>query len=361
VQVRLTWSAATVTPSGGYNIARSTSSTTGFTSIGTVTSSTLTYVDSSSTLVKNTVYYYQITAVGATCTATSSTVSATTVCSNPAVPSPSASADASGNVTVTWTAVGGATAYTVYRSDSSNGTYTAISTGQTAATYTDTASGLTNGSTYYYKVSANNAAGQCSSSQSSATSARACIIPTVPIGVSAMRSGHTRSTLTWTNSSVTTTTYNILRSATSGTGYTSVGISTDSPFTDSTASDGTPYYYVLTARSDSAGNCSSASSAEVSVPSCTVVTGSGGGSAQAQNQTTDICFLTCDKNVAWWTYANPGSRRLYVNTAQVTSSGAMPLPAANNSGYAFYFTATTDGTGNYVYWNYGGATGAACP
>ena len=361
VQVTLTWSAASVTPSGGYNLARSASSTTGFTSIGTVTSSTLTFVDSASTLVKNTVYYYQITAVGATCTATSSTVSITTTCANPPIPSPTASASANGNITITWAAVSGATAYTVYRSDSSNGTYTIVSNGQTAATYTDTANGLTNGNTYYYKVSASNAAGQCSSSQSAATSARACIIPAVPVGLAAMRSGHTRSTLTWTNSSVTTTAYNILRSTTSGSGYTSVGISNGSPFTDSTASDGTPYYYVLTARSDSAGNCSSANSVEVSVPSCTIVTGSGGGSAQAQNQTTDVCFLTCDKNVAWWTDANVGSRKLYVNTAQVTSSGAIPLPAANNSGYAFYFTATADGTGNYVYWNYGGATGAACP
>jgi fibronectin type 3 domain-containing protein len=361
VQITLTWSAASATPSGGYNIARSTASTTGFASVGTVSSSTLTYVDSASTLAKNTVYYYQITAVGATCTATSSTVSATTVCSNPAVPNPSASADASGDITITWTAIAGATAYTVYRSDSSSGTFAAVSSGQTAATYTDTASGLTNGNTYYYKVSASNAAGQCASGQSSAVSARACTIPAVPAGLAAMRSGHTRSTLTWTNSSVTTTTYNVLRSTTSGSGYTSIGISNGSPFTDSTASDGTPYFYVLAARSDSAGNCSSANSAEVSVPSCTVVTGSGSGSAQAQNQLTAICFLTCDKNIAWWTDANLGSRKLYVNTAQVTTSGAMPLPAANNSGYAFYFTPSTDGTGNYVYWNYGGATGAACP
>jgi fibronectin type 3 domain-containing protein len=362
VQVTLTWSAATVTPSGGYNIARSTTGTTGFTSIGMVTSSALTYVDSDSTLVKSTVYYYQVTAVGATCTATSSTVSTTTACVNPPIPSPTASADANGNITIAWAAVSGATAYTVYRSDSSNGTYAQISTNQTAATYTDAAAGLTNGNVYYYKVSASNAAGQCSSSQSSpAVSARACTIPAVPIGVTALRSGHTRSTLTWTNSSLSSTTYNILRSTTSGAGYTSVGISNGSPFTDPTASDSTPYYYVVTARSDSAGNCSSANSPQVSMPSCTVVTASGGGSAQAPNQTAAVCFITCDSNIAWWGYSGIGSRSLYINTVQQTASGTLPLPPAGNSGYAFYFSGTTDGTGNYVYWIYGGGTGNACP
>jgi hypothetical protein len=74
-----------------------------------------------------------------------------------------------------------------------------------------------------------------------------------------------------------------------------------------------------------------------------------------------MCFVTCDRNIAWWSYANLGSRKLYVNTGQETSSGALPLPAADNGGYAFYFAATTDGTGNWVYWNYGGAISAACP
>lgn len=360
VQVTLTWNAATVNPSGGYDIGRSTSATTGFVSIGTVNSSSLTYVDASTGLLKDVAYYYQITAVGATCTATSSTVSATTACANPAAPSPTATGDSTGNITVTWPAVTGATAYTVYRSATQNGTYTAISSDQTAATFTDAAAGLTNGTIYFYAVVASNANGQCVSGQSAPVSARACTIPAIPAGVTAMRSGHKQATLMWTNSTGATS-YNVLRSTTSASGYASIGTATSSPFTDTTAANGTVYYYVLAARSDSGGNCSSANSTEVSVPACAEVTGSGAGSGQAQNQTAQMCWITCDKNIAWWGYSGLGSRKAYVNTVQQTASGALPLPAAGNSGYAFYFSASTDGTGNWVYWNYGGAVGTACP
>ena len=77
-------------------------------------------------------------------------------------------------VTLRWTASFGATSYTVGRSTSSGGPYTAIATGVTGISHTDT--GLTNGTTYYYVVSAVNAAGQSpNSSQVSAT-------PSFPVG-----------------------------------------------------------------------------------------------------------------------------------------------------------------------------------
>jgi hypothetical protein len=74
-----------------------------------------------------------------------------------------------------------------------------------------------------------------------------------------------------------------------------------------------------------------------------------------------MCLITCDSNIAWWNYSGIGSRNLYINNVQQTASGTLPLPPAGNSGYAFYFSGTTDGTGNYVYWIYGGGTGNACP
>lgn len=60
---------------------------------------------------------------------------------------------ASGSISLTWTAVGGATSYNVYRSTSA-GTEgsTAYATGVTSASYTDTT--VTGGTTYYYMVSA---------------------------------------------------------------------------------------------------------------------------------------------------------------------------------------------------------------
>lgn len=55
-----------------------------------------------------------------------------------------------GRVSLLWNTVVGATSYQVMRSTTSNGTFTAIATGLTGTTYTDT--GLTDGTTYYYEV-----------------------------------------------------------------------------------------------------------------------------------------------------------------------------------------------------------------
>ncbi len=61
-------------------------------------------------------------------------------------------------VDLSWGAVSGATGYKVLRSTTSGGPYTQIATGVTATTYTD--STVTNGTTYYYVVTALNVAGE---------------------------------------------------------------------------------------------------------------------------------------------------------------------------------------------------------
>ncbi|WP_081757011.1 endo-1,4-beta-xylanase [Gorillibacterium massiliense] len=71
-------------------------------------------------------------------------------------------------VALSWTASSGAASYTVKRATTSGGTYTNVATNVTATSYTDT--GLTNGTTYYYVVSASNSAGtSADSAQVSAT------------------------------------------------------------------------------------------------------------------------------------------------------------------------------------------------
>jgi fibronectin type 3 domain-containing protein len=320
----------------------------------------LTFTDSDTALVVGATYYYVVTANGA-CTATSTPASIPLTCQTPAAPSAGLTATSSaGAITVSWTAVTGATAYTVSRSTSSGGTYSAISSNQTAATYTDPAAGLTNGTTYYYRVSASNANHQCASAQSADVSVASCTIPVAPAGLSARRSGNKQVMLVWTNSTGAIS-YNILRSTTSGSGYASVGTAAGSPYIDNTAANATAYYYVVTARSDAGGNCSSGNSAQVSVPACTVVTGNGNGTQQLQGQPAEWCIVTCDNNIGWWGDSSVGSRTLYINNVQTANSGAMPLPAQQNSGYAFYFTAGSAGNGDYAYWNYGSGTGRACP
>ena len=72
-----------------------------------------------------------------------------------------------GQVGLSWSASSGATSYNVKRSTTSGGPYTTIAS-PTTTSYTDT--GVTNGTTYYYVVSAVNTAGEsANSSQVSAT------------------------------------------------------------------------------------------------------------------------------------------------------------------------------------------------
>ena len=352
VQVTITWTASTPTPTS-YSVGRSTTSGSGYVSIGSVAGTILTYADTDTSLVKNTTYYYQVTAVGSVCTATSAETSTTTACSAPAAPSAGLTATSSnGAITIAWTAVSGATAYTVSRSTSSGGTYTAISTNQTAATYTDPASGLTNGTSYYYEVSASNANAQCASAQSSPVSTRSCVIPAAPTGLSTIRAGNARVKVVWTDSTGAVL-YNVQRSTTSGSGYASVGTSSGSPYMDTTAANNTAYYYVVTAASDAGGNCSSANSAEVSVISCVNLSGNPAEITHF-NTTNAYCVVTCD-NISWWSDWNTGSRQLYVNEVNITQSNGT-LPAKVNSGYAFYFTSGQSDTGV----NWGGTT-QSCP
>jgi hypothetical protein len=60
-------------------------------------------------------------------------------------------------VPLRWQPSFGATSYTVKRATTSGGTYTPLASGITASSYTDTT--VTNGTTYYYVVTASNAAG----------------------------------------------------------------------------------------------------------------------------------------------------------------------------------------------------------
>src|ERR1019366_201038 len=115
-----------------------------------------------------------------------------------------------GQVGLSWSASSGATSYNVKRSTTSGGAYTTIGSPATAS-YTDT--GLTNGTTYYYVVSAVNTAGQsANSSQVSATPQPA--IPPTPTNLTAATAGNGQVGLSWSASSGATS-YNVKRSTTS--------------------------------------------------------------------------------------------------------------------------------------------------
>jgi len=86
----------------------------------------------------------------------------------PAAPTGLVATPGKKKITLSWSASAGATGYSVKRSSTSGGPYTVIAAGVTTVTYGNT--GLPSGATYYYVVSASNAAGQ--SADSTQASAR---------------------------------------------------------------------------------------------------------------------------------------------------------------------------------------------
>jgi hypothetical protein len=162
--------------------------------------------------------------------------------SAPVVPTGLAAAAANAQVNLTWNASAGATGYYVKRSTTS-GTETQIATPSTTA-YTDNA--VTNGTTYYYVVSAYNSYGQSANSAEVSATPAAPPSPGAPTGLMAT-AGDAQVMLSW-NASAGATSYNVKRSTSNGSGYQTVGSPTTASFTDIGLTNGTTYYYVVTAQ-----------------------------------------------------------------------------------------------------------------
>jgi hypothetical protein len=142
------------------------------------------------------------------------------------------SADA--EVTISWTAVTGASSYNVYRSTSQTGTYTKVGV-SLSSPYTDTVASV---GTYYYKVSVVGVDGV--ESAHSTPVAIAVTGPAVPTNVSA-NSADAEVTVSWT--AVTgANSYNVYRSDSQTGTYTKVGASASSPYTDTVTAMGIYYY-----------------------------------------------------------------------------------------------------------------------
>jgi mannan endo-1,4-beta-mannosidase len=77
---------------------------------------------------------------------------------SPGIPTGVIATSGDTSVTIGWTAVAGALRYSVKRSAVSGGPYTTIATQVSSPPYTDT--GLTNGTPYYYVLSASSPGGE---------------------------------------------------------------------------------------------------------------------------------------------------------------------------------------------------------
>jgi len=144
---------------------------------------------------------------------------------------------------ISWTSVSGTSGYQVFRSFSATGTYTWLANAFTTS-YTN--SGLTTGTTYYYKVKAYNTVGTTSVFSGFSTIVSAKPIPSAPTGVSAVSASATSAKLSWTSVSGVSG-YQVFRSFSATGTYTWLANAFTNSYTNSGLTTGTTYYYKVKA------------------------------------------------------------------------------------------------------------------
>ena len=270
----LTWQAPANSGSAAvtnYKIYRGTSS--GSQTLLTTVGNVLSYSDSG--LTNGTTYYYKVSAVSSVGEGAFSNIASglPTAPTLPGTPQTFTATPADKKVTLAWAApasTGGValTGYKVYKGTKSTSLTLLTTVSGTTLSYVDTA--VTNGTTYYYKVSAVNSVGEGVATAVLSALPKAPTAPGVPTGVTAAP-GDKKVTLGWsaptTDGGSPITGYNIYRGTSSTTTLlTSVSASTFS-YVDTAVTNGTTYYYQVAAvNAVGAGTKSTAITAKPTAP-----------------------------------------------------------------------------------------------
>jgi len=319
--VTLTWSpSATAT---NYFVKRSTVNGSGYVVVGSVAGTT--YVDT--TVTNGIRYYYVVSASNQGGEGLSSTqVSAMLQVPAPAAPTGLVATATNALVTLTWNAVDGATNYFVKRSTTDGSGYTLLAS-TTKTTYSDTA--LTNGIRYYYVVSAANQTGEGTNS-SQVSALPQVSIPAAPTGLTATAT-NALVTLTW-NAVDGATNFFVKRSITDGSGYTVLGATTKTTYSDTAVTNGIRYYYVVSA-SNQAGE--GVNSSQVSaLPQVPIPAAPTGLTATATNALVTLTWNAVD-----------GATNYFVKRSTTDGSGYTLLASTTKTTYSD--TAVTNGIRYY--------------
>jgi subtilisin family serine protease/fibronectin type 3 domain-containing protein len=332
--VVVTWTASAGATS--YSVLRNTLNDGGSaTPIGTTGGTSF----SDTTGAAGTVYYYFVTA-GNSCGTSAPSASDTGYRNTDTTAAPLNVAATDGTsctqISVSWDAVAGATSYQIWRSTSNDsGTATQIATDSNSPYGDGTPIA---GTTYYYWVKAVGACGTSGFSNGDAgTRAASTVLP--PTGVTASDATSCAAvTVSWT-ASAGATGYQIWRSTTNSSA-TATQIATDSasPYDDTTAAQGTTYYYWVKA-TDACGasgfsNGDAGSRASGSTPS-----------APGRVRATDGTY--CDRvRVTWNGVSGATAYDVYRNTTNNSATAVLIGSSATTTYDDFSVTAGV----TYHYW-----------
>ena len=315
---QLTWAA--VDGAAKYEIYRSTQQSTGYSLLGTTTSTS--YVNTGAAVGKT--YYYRVKAVNSAGTsAYSNIVSGRAKAAIPAAPRVTiGTSSASGKPQLTWAAVDGAAKYEIYRSTQQSTGFTLLGT-TTSTNYVNTGAAV--GKTYYYKVRALNVDGAAGAYSSTVSGAAKAVAPAAPT-VTMTYSDGGKPKLTWSAVSGATS-YRVYRSESRGTGYSLLGTTTSTSYVNTGAAVGKTYYYRVKAVNSAGTSAYSnivSGTARTPAPAAPVLKG-GTSSASGKPQLTWAAVNGAAKydvyrsNSADGTFSKVGStdKTTYVNTGAV--------------------------------------------
>jgi fibronectin type 3 domain-containing protein len=337
----------TVSPLSGFNgtVTLSVGSENGFpsgiTSGGFTPSSII--GSGSSTLTINTTTSATPYALSLTITGTSGTIThsaSTTLLVSLAAPASLTATPGNAQVSLSWPASVGATSYHVKRATVSGGPYTTVACATTAS-YTDT--GLTGGTTYHYVVSAAysagpNAGGESADSSEASATPQGLAPPSAPAVLSATP-GNGQVALSWSASSGATS-YNVKRALVSGGPYTTIASPSSTSYTNSGLTNGTTYYYVVSAVNSAgeSGNSSQVSATPQPPPLPAAPTNVTGSSGPPKGGVT----------LKWTQSTTPGVTQNYIYRR--TSSGSYPsAPTVKISAATSYVDTKLSSGNTYCY------------
>jgi hypothetical protein len=197
-----------------------------------------------------------VTATNAIGTGPGSNALSATPATVPGAPTLTSATRGNGQVTLVWTApANGGAAITQYTASASPGPALCSTNGATSCTVT----GLTNGTTYSFTVTATNAVGTGPASNSlSATPATA---PGAPTGLTAIPNKTKGVDLAWTapvsNGGAAITSYRVYRGTASGSWTLIATLGNVTSYRDASTKKGVRYYYVIRAWNGVAESASS--------------------------------------------------------------------------------------------------------
>jgi hypothetical protein len=262
-QVALSWAAPASNGGSaitGYHVQQATSANGPYSDAAGCTLSSTTPSCTATGLINGTTYFFQVAAINAVGTGSYSTASAgVTPATVPGAPANVTGTAGNAQVALSWTApasYGGSaiTGYHVQQATSANGTYLdAAGCVQNSTTPSCTATGLTNGTAYFFKVAAINSVGTGSYSTASAGVTPATV-PGPPTGVTGT-SGNAQAALSWTapasNGGSAITGYHVQQSASANGPYADamgcVLNSTTPTCTVTGLTNGTTYFFQVAA------------------------------------------------------------------------------------------------------------------